>query len=63
MAPEESAASYALFRAELMAEDAKSAAAWLARLEKGVPKGASLAAMRSERSATSGSGLFQLSYQ
>jgi hypothetical protein len=119
MAPEEPAASYALFRAELMAEDAPSergvaraidawrhgqdipaftraaalayawlgnaagayqalhtlainerepadakwAAAWLARLEKGVPKEALLAAMRSERPATSGPRLFQLSYR
>lgn len=117
MAPEEPAASYALFRAELMAEDvpsergvaraidawrhgqdipaftraaalayawlgdaagayqafhmlainerepadAKWAASWLASLEKGVPKEVLLAAMRSERPATSGPRLFQFS--
>ena len=119
MAPEDPAASYALFRAELMAEDtpsergvaraidawrhgqdipaftraaalayawlgdaagayqafhtlamnerapadAKWAATWLANLEKGVPKEALLAAMRSERPAISGPRLFQESYR
>lgn len=119
MAPEEPAASYALFRVELMAEDAPSehsvaramdawrhgqdihaftraaalayawlgdaanayqafhtlaidkrnpgdakwAATWLASLEKGVPKEALLAAMRSERPATSAPRSFEVTYR
>jgi hypothetical protein len=43
--------------------NARWAASWLARLEKGVRKETLLAAMRSELPATSGRRLFQLSYR